>query len=64
MSRYDEKCNYDARQERIAEEVERRKWAKRDFCDRDCPEHNEFCPYYDAEQESFDYEQCFEDKGE
>lgn len=29
-----------------------------------CEEHNENCPYYDAEEETWDYESCFEDRGE
>lgn len=36
--------------------------AKRNSCE-DCNEHNENCPYYNREQESWDYELCFEERG-
>lgn len=61
-SRYDEKCRFDAWQDKIAEERDRIYWAKRDYCEKDCPEHNENCPYYDADEETWDCEQCFSDE--
>ena len=64
MSRFDEKVAYDVRKEKTAEYVEMRRMARRDYCEKECQEHNENCPYYDAEQEEWDYEQCFEDGGE
>ena len=36
--------------------------ARQDAC-KDCSEHNESCPYYDAEEESWDYDECFRDRG-
>lgn len=50
-------------QDKIAEEKQARHFARMDYCDRDCDQHNDDCPYYDAEEEYWDYEQCFEDKG-
>ena len=37
--------------------------AKQDYCERDCDCHNEEFPYYDAEEETWDYESCYEDSG-
>jgi hypothetical protein len=34
-----------------------------DYCDKECDEHNENCPWYDAEEEYYDYNACFEDRG-
>ena len=34
-----------------------------DFCYRDCENHNRECFYYDPEEETFDYEECFRDSG-
>lgn len=49
--------------EKIAEERQARKWAWEDYCNKDCDCHNESCIYYDSEQETYDYEQCFKDRG-
>ena len=63
MNRYAESCKWDAIKEKMAEEAEARKWARQDYCEKTCDEHNENCPYYDAEEESFDYDECFRDRG-
>lgn len=42
---------------REAEDREERKWAMRDYCDR-CENHNESCPYYDEDEESWDEQRC------
>lgn len=63
MGRYNEKCAYDAWQDKIAEDKQERKWARETYCNRDCEEHNENCPYYDSEQEVWDYDECFRDNG-
>lgn len=42
---------------REAEDREERKWAMRDYCDR-CEYHNESCPYYDEDEESWDEQRC------
>ena len=34
---------------------------KRDYCYKDCDGHNEKCPYYDEDEESWDFDQCFKD---
>lgn len=36
--------------------------AMRDECER-CYEHDENCPFYDPEEETFDYRECFEVRG-
>lgn len=38
-------------------------YARQDYCDRDCDCHNSECPYYDDETESWDYDECFRDRG-
>ena len=38
-----------------------RQFAKRNYCENCCEEHNEHCFYYDAEEEFWDYEQCYKD---
>lgn len=58
-----EKIDYEARQDKIAEYKEQCYWARREYCERDCEEHNENCPWYDAEEETWDYEDCFKTKG-
>lgn len=62
MNRYTEDCKLDAIKDKMAEDAEARKWARRDYCG-ECSEHNDECPYYDPEEETFDCDQCFEDKG-
>ena len=53
-------------------DIERDKWLEykaivkemqHDFCYRDCENHNRECLYYDPEEETFDYEECFRDSG-
>lgn len=61
MSRFDEEVAYDVWKEKTTEYAERKRMARRDYCENECQEHNENCPYYDAEQEEWDYEQCFKD---
>lgn len=49
--------------EKMAEEQQERHWARYDYCYKDCDGHNEQCGYYDSAEESWDFEECFEDKG-
>lgn len=63
MSRYDEKCAYDAIQDKMAEYRDQQKEAMRSACES-CEYHNGKCLYYDPEQETFDYEECFRDSGD
>ena len=51
----------DIQRDKIAEWKMKRHYGRQDYCNKDCHEHNENCPYYDAEQVEWDYEQCFED---
>lgn len=53
----------DIERQRYAEYKENMRFAMQDYCEKDCDEHNEQCPYYDLEEESWDYELCFKDKG-
>jgi hypothetical protein len=53
----------DIRRDKYNQWKEEQYWANSDYCKRDCDEHNESCPYYDPEQETWDFEQCFEDRG-
>jgi hypothetical protein len=54
---------WDITQDKIAEENEERQWARYDYCYGNCDQHSDECPYYDSTEESWDYEQCHEDKG-
>ena len=54
----------DIQRDKVEEWKMKRYFGRQDYCNRDCFEHNENCPYYDAEQEEWDFEQCFEDGGE
>lgn len=47
---------------RVLQEMEEEKWGRRDYCDRDCPDHNENCPYYDADEESWDTDMCYKEQ--
>lgn len=49
--------------QKYAEWKLQRKYAIQDYCES-CEEHNENCPYYDAEEEWWDGEQCFKDRGD
>ena len=62
MGRYDEKCAYDAWQDKIAEYKDQQRQAMEAACEN-CEYHNGKCLYYDPEEECWDYEECFEDKG-
>ena len=53
----------DIEYQKLMEWRDAQKCARRDYCERDCDQHNESCPYYDAEEESWDYDECFNDKG-
>ena len=53
----------DIERQKLAEWKEARRHVRRDYCERDCDQHNENCLYYDAEEESWDYDECFNDKG-
>lgn len=51
----------DIERDKLAEYREKIHSARQDYC-RDCSEHNESCPYYDPEQESWDYDLCFDEQ--
>ena len=60
----------DAIRDKIAEYKEQCHWARESYCYNQCDEHGNNsiitsikCPYYDEEQEVWDYEECFRDKG-
>lgn len=38
------------------------KMAMQDNCER-CTEHTSNCPFYDSEEEYWDYEECYEVRG-
>lgn len=57
----DTKLDFDREKAIIAKEE--RHFARMTYCDMDCDQHNDNCPYYDAEEEYWDFEECFEDKG-
>lgn len=52
----------DIERQKLAEYREALRSAMQDWC-KECDEHNENCPYYDAEQESWDYELCYKERG-
>lgn len=58
-----EKIDYEARQDKMAEYREQCHIVRQDYCEKHCCEHNEDCMYYDPEEEVWDYEECFRDKG-
>lgn len=63
MSRYDEKCAYDAWQDKIAEYRDQQKEAMRSACES-CEYHKtKSCDWYDPEEETWDFEECFRDSG-
>lgn len=53
----------DIERQKMEEDKARMHFVRMDYCDKHCYEHNEQCPYYDSEQEVWDYEECFRDKG-
>lgn len=52
----------DIERDRYLEWKEAQRMAIQDECER-CTEHNAGCPFYDAEQESWDYMECSEVRG-
>jgi len=52
----------DIERQKYAEWVDRVRSARQDAC-KDCSEHNENCLYYDPEEESWDYDLCFKERG-
>lgn len=54
----------DFERQKLAEYKQEAKQQHERFCNRWCAEHGTNCPYYDAEQEAYDYEQCFRERGE
>lgn len=53
----------DIERDKLAEYRQQQHWARQDYCERDCTEHNEKCPYYDSSEEVWDFEECFRDSG-
>ena len=45
--------------DRIMMEQEELRFANQDYCEH-CPEHNPNCPFYDAEEEFYDYNTCYD----
>jgi hypothetical protein len=54
----------DIERQKLEEYREQMHWAREEHCYRYCEEHNEHCPYYDAEEESYDYDLCFKERGD
>ena len=52
----------DFKYQKYMEWKERQESAMRDYCEH-CEEHNENCLYYDPEEEEWDWELCFEERG-
>ena len=52
----------DIERQKYAEWADRVRSARQDAC-KDCSEHNENCLYYDPEEESWDYDLCFKERG-
>ena len=52
----------DIRRQKVAEHKEALRMAMCDACEK-CEEHNEDCPFYDSEEETWDYEECYKVKG-
>ena len=51
----------DIQRQKYLEWLENCKMAMRDECEK-CELHDESCFYYDEEEESYDWEQCFKDR--
>ena len=49
---------WEIRMDRIYQEKEQEDIAKREYCER-CTHSG--CPYYDEDEDSYDYKQCFRD---
>ena len=52
----------DIERQKLGEWVEMQKTMRRDAC-KECSEHNKSCVYYDADEESWDYDLCFDERG-
>lgn len=53
----------DIERDKYLEWKDQQKEAMRNFCE-DCDSHKTLgCLYYDPEEETFDYEECFKDTG-
>ncbi len=52
----------DIRMQKVLEWKEAQRMAMSDYCEK-CLEHNENCPFYDSEDEYWDYLDCFEVRG-
>ena len=65
-----EKIDYEVWQDKIAEYKEQCKWARQEYCYNQCEAHGNpkilttvQCRYFDPEEESYDYDECFRDQG-
>ena len=52
----------DIERQRLADYQERNHQAVQSMCES-CLEHNNKCPYYSSEEESWDYDTCFKERG-
>ena len=52
----------DIERDKYYEWKQQQKWAMEAACEN-CEYHNGKCLYYDPEEETFDYEECFRDSG-
>lgn len=52
----------DIERQKYLEWKEAQMMALQDMCEK-CSEHDENCPYYDSEEEWWDYKSCDEDRG-
>lgn len=52
----------DIQRQKYLEWKDAQRMAMQDECER-CVEHTVDCPFYDAEQEYWDYEECYEVRG-
>ena len=53
----------DIQRDKYMQWKEQQRIAMQDYCES-CCDHNNKCPYYDVEEESWDYEECFRDRGD
>lgn len=51
----------DIERQKLQEYYDAVRQSRRDYCE-ECEEHNETCPYYDSEEESWDYDLCYEER--
>jgi hypothetical protein len=54
--------NIDIERERLLEHKNEVKQQHERFCNHWCTQHDTECPYYDRDQESYDYEKCFRER--